>query len=125
MPCNHNPRPFTRREALARVGGGFGMVAFANMVSNSLKAAETAAGTSGTPGALKELHFKPRAKRVIFLFSNGGLSHVDTFDPKPMLDKYDGQPVPGGAVLTQSKTGNLMKSPFKFARYGKADTMVS
>src|SRR4030088_887565 len=122
MSCNHTPRPFTRREALARVGGGFGMVAFANMVSNSLSAAEPSAGT---PGVLKQLHFKPRAKRVIFLFSNGGMSHVDTFDPKPMLDKYDGQPMPGGAVLTQRKTGNLMKSPFKFARYGKADTEVS
>ncbi len=53
------------------------------------------------------------------------MSHVDTFDPKPMLEKYDGQPMPGGAILTQRKTGNLMKSPFKFARYGKADTEVS
>ena len=53
------------------------------------------------------------------------MSHVDTFDPKPMLEKYDGQPMPGGAILTQRKTGNLMKSPFKFKRYGKADTEVS
>jgi hypothetical protein len=122
MSCNHKPRPFTRREALAQVGGGFGMLAFANMISSSLKAAEPA---TGTPGMLKQLHFKPRAKRVIFLFSNGGMSHVDTFDPKPMLEKYDGQPLPGGAILTQRKTGNLMKSPFKFSRYGKADTEVS
>ena len=70
MSCNHTPRPFTRREALARVGGGFGMVAFANMISTSLKAAEPA---TGTPGMLKKLDFKPRAKRVIFLFSNGGM----------------------------------------------------
>src|SRR3984885_1591652 len=122
MPCNHNPRPFTRREALAKVGGGFGLVAFANMISNSVQAATPAPGTSG---ALKQLDFKPRAKRVIFLFSNGGMSHVDTFDHKPMLEKYDGQPMPGGAILTQRKTGNLMKSPFKFNRYGKADTEVS
>ena len=122
MPCNHNPRPFTRREALAKVGGGFGLVAFANMISNSVQAATPAPGTSG---ALKQLDFKPRAKRVIFLFSNGGMSHVDTFDPKPMLTKYDGQPLPGGAILTQRKTGNLMKSPFEFKRYGKADTEVS
>src|SRR5580704_5283533 len=122
MPCNENPRPFTRREALSQLGGGFGLVAFANMLNGSLQAAE---GSGGTPGTLKQLHFKPRAKRVIFLFSNGGMSHVDTFDPKPMLEKYDGQPLPGGAILTQRKTGNLMKSPFKFARYGKADTEVS
>src|ERR1700722_12084850 len=122
MPCNHNPRPFTRREALPKEGGGFGLVAFANMISNSVQAATPAPGTSG---ALKQLDFKPRAKRVIFLLSNGGMSHVDTFDPKPMLTKYDGQPLPGGAILTQRKTGNLMKSPFEFKRYGKADTEVS
>src|SRR5438874_278830 len=104
MACNHNPHPLTRREALAKVGGGFGLVAFANMISNSLQG-ETPPG-SATGGVLKQLHFKPRAKRVIFLFSNGGMSHVDTFDPKPMLEKYDGQPLPGGAILTQRKTGN-------------------
>ena len=122
MSCEH-PRPFTRREALAKIGGGFGMVALSNMLSTSMKAASTETG--GIPGALTKLHYKPRAKRVIFLFSNGGMSHVDTLDYKPMLDKYDGQPLPGGAILTQRKTGNLMKSPFKFSRYGKADTMVS
>ena len=58
--------------------------------------------------------FQPRAKRVIFLFMNGGMSQVDTFDPKPMLDKYDGQPLPGGNLRTERKTGNLMKSPFQF-----------
>src|SRR3954452_24659230 len=124
MSCNETPRPFTRREALSKVGGGFGMVAFANMLSNSMKAAEKPA-TTGPTGVLKELHFKPRAKRVIFLFMNGGMSHVDTFDPKPMLEKYHGQPLPGGAILTQRKTGNLMKSPFQFNRYGKADTQMS
>jgi Protein of unknown function (DUF1501) len=121
MSCNQHPRPFTRREALAKVGGGFGLMALSSMVSSSMaKAAST-----GIPGALPKLHFAPRAKRIIFLFMNGGMSHVDTFDPKPMLEKYDGQPMPGGAILTQRKTGNLMKSPFKFSRYGKADTQVS
>jgi hypothetical protein len=124
MSCCERPRPLTRREALAKVGGGFGLLALANMVNASMaNAAPAEAG--GLPGALSQLHFKPRAKRVIFLFMNGGMSHVDTFDPKPMLEKYDGQPLPGGAILTQRKTGNLMKSPFKFARYGKADTEVS
>src|SRR5579863_9456856 len=122
MSCNHKPRPFTRREALAQVGGGFGMLAFANMISSSLQAAEPA---TGTPGVLKQLHFKPRAKRVIFLFSNGGMSHVDTFDPKPMLEKYNGQPMPGGAILTQRKTGTLMKSPFSFKKYGQSGIELS
>jgi hypothetical protein len=124
MSCCERPRPLTRREALAKVGGGFGLLALANMVNASMANAAPAE-TGGLPGALSQLHFKPRAKRVIFLFMNGGMSHVDTFDPKPMLEKYDGQPLPGGAILTQRKTGNLMKSPFKFARYGKADTEVS
>lgn len=123
MSCNHKPIPLTRRQALSQLGGGMGLVALSSMVNNSM--AKAAAGQEGIPGALPKLHFKPRAKRVIFLFMNGGMSHVDTFDYKPMLDKYDGQPMPGGAVLTQRKTGNLMKSPFKFQRYGKADAQVS
>jgi len=50
---------------------------------------------------------------------NGGISQVDTFDPKPMLDKYDGHPMPGGSPMTEAKTGNLMRSPFQFHKYGK------
>jgi hypothetical protein len=109
--------------ALAQVGGGMGLVALSTMLQSSIaKAAEMENGISG---ALPRLHFKPRATRVIFLFMNGGLSHVDTFDYKPMLEKYEGQPMPNGAILTQRKTGNLMRFPFKFQRYGKADTMIS
>jgi hypothetical protein len=92
------------------------------MVNSSMQAA-TQEGSAA--GALPKLHFKPRAKRVIFLFMNGGVSHVDTFDPKPALEKYDGKPLPGGAILTQRKTGNLMKSPFKFEKYGKAGIEMS
>ena len=124
MACNQNTSCFSRRDALSRVAGGFGMVAFANMISSSIaRAAETS--SKGTPGALKQLDFKPRAKRVIFLFMNGGLSHVDTFDPKPMLDKYDGHPLPGPPVATPGKTGNLMRSPFKFEKYGPAGIEMS
>src|SRR6266567_2851357 len=123
MSCNHKPFPLTRRQALSQIGGGMGLVALSSLVNNSM--ARASEGEGGIPGALPQLHFKPRAKRVIFLFMNGGVSHVDTFDPKPMLDKYDGQPLPGGAILTQRKTGNLMKSPYKFARYGKCGMEVS
>ena len=55
---------------------------------------------------------------------NGGLSQVDTFDPKPMLDKYPGKPLPG-TVATERKTGALMRSPFEFKRYGKTGIEVS
>jgi len=115
--------PVTRREALCRVGSGFGMMAFAGMLGQSLRAAE---GTlpGGTGGAAK-LDYPQRVKRVIFLFMNGGCSHVDSFDPKPMLDKYDGQPLPGGTIKTERRTGELMKSPFKFKKYGQCGMDIS
>src|SRR5947209_5609316 len=123
MSCHEIPIPFTRRQALSMIGGGFGLVGLSTMVNSSMAQAATA--ENGTAGALPKLHLKPRAKRVIFLFMTGGVSHVDTFDPKPMLAKYDGQPMPGGAILTQRKTGNLMKSPYKFEKYGKAGIEMS
>jgi hypothetical protein len=107
------PPPTTRREALCRIGNGFGMLAFANMVSQSLRAQD------------RKLDHPARAKRVIFLYMNGGLSQVDSFDPKPMLDKFHGQPLPGGAVATERKTGALMRSPFTFQKYGKCGMDVS
>ena len=102
-----------------------GLVGLSNMLSTSLKAATTEDGGGPLPGAIPKLHFKPRAKRIIFLFMNGGVSHVDTFDPKPMLQKYNGQPMPGGAILTQRKTGTLMQSPFSFQKYGQSGTELS
>ena len=75
--------------------------------------------------APKAPHFPAKAKRVIFLFMNGGMSQVDTFDPKPMLDKHHGQPLAGGNLRTERKTGNLMRSPFRFERHGQSGTEVS
>jgi Protein of unknown function (DUF1501) len=124
MGCNHNNRAFTRRQALGQLGGGFGLTAFASLLQDSLKAAD-AVKQPGAGGVLKELHHPAKAKRVIFLFMNGGVSHVDTFDHKPMLDKYNGQPMPGPAVLTQRKTGNLMASPFPFKKYGQSGIELS
>jgi hypothetical protein len=122
---SHRSRPpVTRREALCRIGGGFGMMAFAGLVSRSLSAAELSQKPKAV-AASGGLHHPARAKHVIFLFMNGGLSQVDSFDPKPMLAKYHGQPLPGGAVATERKTGTLMKSPFEFTRYGKSGLEVS
>jgi hypothetical protein len=122
--ANHNPgNPFTRREALRRVGNGFGMMAFAGMLGRSLNAG-TVLNSDGTRGAAV-LDHPQRIKRVIFLFMNGGLSTIDSFDPKPMLEKYDGQPLPGGDIKTERRTGELMKSPFKFKKYGKCGMDVS
>ncbi len=75
--------------------------------------------------SIKAPHFPARAKHVIFLFLNGGLSQVDSFDPKPELDRLDGQPLPGATVRTERKTGNLMRSPFPFKKYGQSGIEVS
>jgi hypothetical protein len=121
------PPPITRRDALCRIGNGFGMMAFASLVGESLTAAglEQRAAAGATGKLAEGLHHPARAKHVIFLFMNGGLSQVDSFDPKPMLDRFHGQPLPGGAVATERKTGSLMKSPFTFTRYGKSGLEVS
>ena len=81
----------------------------------------------GRDGTLdpRKLDHPARAKRVIFLFMNGGLSQVDSFDPKPMLDKYHGQPLPGGTIATERRTGALMRSPFTFKKYGQCGMDVS
>ena len=117
-------QPLTRREALCRVGGGFGILSFASLVGESLARAATTPDVNGVPGA-RIPNFKPKAKHVIFLFMNGGLSQVDSFDPKPMLDKYNGQPLPGEIPEHERKVGNLMKSPFTFKKYGKSGIEVS
>ena len=108
----------TRRQMLEIMGGGFGLV--------GLKGSGAAAtSTMGDPLAPKPPHFPAKAKRIINLFLNGGPSQVDTFDPKPMLDKYNGKPAPSGNLKTERKTGNLLKSPFTFQHYGKSGIEVS
>src|SRR6202163_3775081 len=124
MPHPRSRRPVTRREALCRMGGGFGMLSFASLVGESLAKADSTIDANGVPGA-RIPNFKPKAKAVIFLVMNGGLSQVDSFDPKPMLDKYHGQPMPGGEVATERKTGTLMRSPFTFKKYGQCGCEVS
>ncbi|HWK10396.1 MAG TPA: DUF1501 domain-containing protein [Vicinamibacterales bacterium] len=123
-------QPVTRREALCRMGSGFGMLAFAGLVGESLTTASLLAQSPAhavdpAVAATGGLHHPARAKHVIFLFMNGGLSQVDSFDYKPMLEKYHGQPLPGGAIATERKTGALMKSPFAFKRYGQCGMEVS
>jgi hypothetical protein len=77
-----------------------------------------------SPLAPRTPHFPGKAKRVLHLFMNGGPSHVDTFDPKPMLDKYHGKPV-STSRRTERKTGSAFRSPYKFQKYGKSGIEVS
>ncbi len=113
-----NPTPdlLTRRDLLHRVGVGMGALGLAALAHAEDRGAR--------PLAPREPHFKPKAKRVIHLFMNGGPSHVDTFDPKPSLDKYHGKPIPFN-LRTERKTGAAFRSPFKFQRYGKSGIEVS
>ena len=77
------------------------------------------------PLSPKAPHFPAKAKNVIFLFLNGGMSQVDTFDPKPALTKHDGEPMPGPKIKTDRASGNLMRSPFEFRRCGRSGLEVS
>ncbi len=107
----------TRREALRTMGSGFGMMSLAGL----LPEASQAAG----PLAARTPHFPPKAKHVIFLFLNGGPSQVDTFDPKPMLTKYHGKPMPTPNLRTERRTGNLLASPFQFKKCGQSGIEIS
>ncbi len=106
----------TRREALKLVGAGFGSVGLAGMLQGA---------AISDPLAPKPPHFPAKAKNVIFLFLNGGISQVDTFDPKPMLTKHDGEPMPGPKIKTDRASGNMMRSPFSFRKYGQSGIEVS
>ncbi len=117
----------TRRESLQRLGTGMGVLGLAGILAQdgTLANAEPSQGNSASPLAPKAAHFVPRAKHVIHLFMNGGPSQVDTFDPKPALEKYNGQRPPGADLKTERKTGGLLKSPFKFRKYGESGIEVS
>src|SRR5437016_5534407 len=105
-------KQLSRREVLSTLGGGFGGLALASLLqadaprSHDLRA--------------RQPHFEPKARAVIQLFMHGGPSHVDLLDPKPMLDRYDGQAPPAEAADDERLTGNLLKSPFRFRRHGQS-----
>ena len=84
-------------------------------------------GFPGSPNLPKPPHFKPRAKSVISLFMSGGVSHVDTFDYKPALERYHGMPLEGKGEIRvrQGFPGPLMKSPYRFKQYGQSGAWVS
>lgn len=123
----------SRRQMLCRLGGGFGALALTTMLSESgfltsTLAQSTPPGAAGLRHTLdpKVPHFPARAKRVIFLFMNGGPSHVDTFDPKPALAKYQGQIPDAIQLKTGRKKGTgLMPSPFKSKAYGKSGIEIT
>jgi hypothetical protein len=110
---------FTRRQMLTRCGTGLGMLGLAAVLADDARA------ESVDPLAPRKPHFAGKAKAVVHLFMNGGPSHVDTFDPKPLLDKYHGKPLPVSNLRTERKTGAAMRSPFAFKKYGQSGIEVS
>ena len=104
----------SRRQMLQQAGAGFGLVGLAGAL-NGLEAGDA---TPATP------HFTPKAKRVIFLFMNGAPSHVDTFDPKPALAKYEGSQ-PTGELYRKNEGSGYMPSPFKFRAHGESGVVMS
>src|SRR5579871_5894973 len=113
----------TRRQMLARLGGGFAALSLTGLLAEEAQAA--GAGRALNPLAPKKPPLPAKAKRVVFLFMNGGPSHVDTFDPKPMLTKYHGQPLPYSNLPTERRTGAAFRSPYAFKKCGQSGIEVS
>jgi hypothetical protein len=115
---------FTRRHALKSMACGFGYLALAGMTGRNARAAHN-------PLAARMPHFAPLAKWVIFLFMQGGPSHLDTYDYKPRLEQEDGRKLPFDDARTIANTGNrgtdqrVMKSPWKFRQHGQTGRWVS
>ena len=114
----------SRRELLARMGTGLGMVGLAALTAEQRLLADPR--PAAHPLVPRAPHFAPRARRIIHLYMNGGPSQVDTFDPKPALARYAGQrPASTANLRTENGTGGLRPSPFRFARRGRSGLEVS
>src|SRR4051795_3938907 len=118
MNCNRHETVSSRREFLMRYAYGFGGIALGHL---------SAASNGLSP---KPPHYPAKAKHVILIFMQGGPSHVDTFDPKPLLNRLDGQPVPDSIarhipnIVRTPRTG-LLGTRFRFARHGHSGLPVS
>lgn len=106
------PSPTSRRDFFRKCGTGFGSLALADLLCRPTAANSTT-------------HFPGRAKHVIHIFLNGGMSQVDTFDPKPELTKRGGQMLPFDNLKTERKTGVALPSPFTFKQYGQSGIPIS
>src|SRR5262245_9353342 len=125
----------TRRDALRAAGCGFGSIALAGLLHSQVRAEEAAAAPAQNPHAPhplapKQPHFPARAQRVVFLFMQGGPSHVDTFDYKPAMVEHDGTMREFDDARTLAKTRKViphrvMKSPWDFQQHGESGLWVS
>ena len=117
----------TRRDVLRRVTGGFGALAWTALASDRAFGAQLRSVLSAADDKrIRQPDYAPKAKNVIFLYMDGAPSQVDTFDPKPRLDRDDGKPIPMKVPPTQfDNVGGILKSPWKFRRYGESGLPVS
>jgi hypothetical protein len=115
-------RPISRRQWLGQLGAGFGSLALSAMLAEESRGA-------ANPLAPRAPHFPSKVKRVILLFMFGGPSHLDTFDPKPLLTRDSGRPLPEEKrprVLSfPNRMGNLVGSPFEYRRHGEGGIVIS
>jgi hypothetical protein len=123
---NHHERATSRRDFLARAGGGLGGLALLSLLGRDARAASGVVN----PNAPRPPHFTPKAKSVIWCFLDGGPSHVDLFDPKPVLSKLDGKPLPDSFERPVTAMGNTAYTPLlgskrKFKQHGKSGLWVS
>ncbi len=117
--------PLSRREMLSQCANGFGAVALTAMMADGDRSANAASVNEGRL-VTQSTHFEPKVRNVIFLYMDGGVSQVDTFDPKSELDKQNGKPFPSKIEKTQfNNIGKTLASPWKFKNYGKSGTPVS
>ncbi len=118
------PEGLNRREMLLRSANGFGALALAALLGD--RSFGESLRSQDDPLAPRPPHFEPKARSVIFLFMDGGPSQVDTFDPKPRLDREHGQPIQAKVQPTQfNNVGNVLRSPWKFRPYGQSGIPVS
>src|SRR5258705_7609894 len=115
-----HPRRLPRRALLRQSAAGFGLLGLRTLLASSVS-------TPASPLAPKAPHFAPKAKRVIFLLMHGGPSSIDTFDPKPRLDRDHGKPIPfkRGLTFGETSVGGLMKPLWPFQQYGQSWIPVS
>ena len=121
--CRRFLSPLNRRQMLQRCANGFGAVALSALLADQMHG-EARGGAN--PFAAHHPHFRPKARNVIFLYMDGGVSQVDSFDPKPRLDRENGRPFGLKMEPTQfNNNGNTLASPWKFRRYGESGIPVS
>ncbi len=123
--CQRSITPVTRRQMLCRSGLGLGAIALGDLYHRDASAVPT-----GGPLAVRQPHFPAQAKQVIFLFMQGGPSHLETFDPKPELARHDGKLLPEefrefDLAQTNTADGKLLAPQFEFNRHGESGLEIS